>query len=119
MAEVRKEERRGGEDDVKVGPTSLTVTGTEIRRERRDAGVGGLRREGLERDLLREEGRKRKESLVACGSARYCWERKESKPNIAAEEMAVLKNMRRRRKRAVVEMAERIFGTVGSADEVQ
>lgn len=45
-AEVRKEERRGGEDDVKVGPTSFTVIGTESWRERREAGVGGLTTEG-------------------------------------------------------------------------
>lgn len=42
MAEVRKEESRGPEDDVKVGPTSFTVMGTESWRERREAGVGGL-----------------------------------------------------------------------------
>lgn len=42
MAEVRKEERRGGEEELKVGPTNFTVMGTETRRERREAGVGGF-----------------------------------------------------------------------------
>ena len=45
-AAVRTEERRGGEDDVQVGPTSFTVIGTESWRERREAGVGGLTTEG-------------------------------------------------------------------------
>lgn len=45
-AELRKEERREGEDDVKVGPTSFTVMGTESWRERREAGVGELTMEG-------------------------------------------------------------------------
>lgn len=64
-------------------------------------------------DLLREDGSERKESLVPCGSARYCWERKESKPNIAADAIVVLSTMRWRRKRtAVVMVEERISGVV-------
>lgn len=61
-------------------------------------------------DLLREEGSKRKESLVPCGSLRYCWVRKESKPKIPAEAAMVLRYMRRRRMRTVAVVERRISG---------
>lgn len=77
-------------------PTSLTVMGTEIWRERREEGVGGWWVEGEERCFLREEGREMKESLVAVGSTRYCWLRKESRPGIGAEIVVVMKKERRR-----------------------
>lgn len=80
MAEVRKEERRGGEEELKVGPTNFTVMGTETWRERREAGVGGFRLERCESDLLIGWEIERNESLVASGSVLYCWLRKEPKP---------------------------------------
>lgn len=58
---------------------------------------------------MREEGRERKESLVACGSRRDCWDRKESRPMIGAELVLVISN--RRTKMVVAEPA--IFAVAG------
>lgn len=56
------------------------------RREERDGGG----REGRERDFLMEGGREMKESFVAFGSKRDCWERNESKPSIGAAVIVVV-----------------------------
>ncbi|KAL8124480.1 hypothetical protein AgCh_012213 [Apium graveolens] len=81
--------RRVEDEDGKVGPTSLTVMGMLRFRERREERDGGGR-EGRERDFLTEGGREMKESLVAFGSKRDCWERNESKPRIGAAVIVVL-----------------------------
>lgn len=74
---------------MKVGPTSLTMTGTESWRDRRAAGEGEGRWAGLARRVLRMDDSERNESLVARGSARYCWARKASKPGTSAEELPI------------------------------
>lgn len=65
----------------------MTWMGTEMERERRGDDVEGGG--GSERDFLRWEGRERKVSLEAIGSIWDWWERKESKPNIGADEIVV------------------------------
>lgn len=81
------------DEDGKVGPTSLTVMGMLSLRERREERDGGGR-EGRERDFLMEEGREMKESLVAFGSKRDCWERNESRPSIGAAVIVVVRRSR-------------------------
>lgn len=85
-----KEERRVEDEDGKAVPTSLTEMGMLSFRERREERDGGWR-EGRESDFLMEVGREMKESLVAFGSKRDCWERKESKPSIGAAVTVVMR----------------------------
>lgn len=58
----------------------------------------------IERGRFREEGRARKESLVACGSNRECCERKESRPRIGAEVVVLARVVRNKRRRVTMVM---------------
>lgn len=59
-----------------------------------------------ERDFFRGDERYRKESFVACGSRRDCWDRKESKPRIGVEVVEAVAVFRSRRRKTVVTMTE-------------
>lgn len=99
MAAATKASRREGAAAEK-GPTSLTKTGTESLKERRD--LWAEERGEIERDFLRGVGREVKESLPASGSSRYWLRRKASRPRVGVDEKEGIekemmeKRMRRR-----------------------
>lgn len=87
MAAEAKDWRRVGAAAEK-GPTSLTKTGMEIWKESSWEIRDLCLEEGVEidKDFLRDVGRKVKESLPANGSRRYCSKRKVSRPRLGVDE---------------------------------
>lgn len=94
MAAEAKDWRREGAAAEK-GPTSLTKTGMGIWNDSSWEIRELWFREwvDIDKDFLRDAGRKMKESFPASGSRRYCSKRKASRPRLGVDENVWIEEM--------------------------